>query len=206
MYFNEIRTLAELKSRYRKLAFELHPDRGGDAKEFSAMQMEYERRFAELKNAKGNQAGQTRYTYNGQGNQTGYSCNDQANRTNGANKERAEAGRRRKQESKHGYADDGFEEIIEILMHLSGIKVELCGQWLWISGNTKEHREALKAAGCKRSEKKKWWYWRPAESASRHNRNTRSMSYIRKKYGSVKIAEENETGGGRNRSPIGENG
>ena len=42
-----------------------------------------------------------------------------------------------------------FRDIIEALLKLDGLTVELCGCWLWISGNTKEHKEALKAAGCR---------------------------------------------------------
>lgn len=208
MFFNNVKNLVELKSQYRKLAFTLHPDRGGNAKEFSAMQIEYERLFAELKNAKDSQAEQTRYTYNGQGNQTNdashdqtyqktsYSYNEQANRTSDANKERAQSDRRRKQSNRNNYGhrdvDDGLKDVLEILIHLSGLKIELCGKWLWISGNTKEHKEALKAAGCKLATKKKMWYWRPADSASTQKREARSMAFIRKKYGSVKINPEEE--------------
>ena len=42
MYFNDVNNLNELKSRFRQWAFKLHPDKGGNAKEFSAMQQEYE--------------------------------------------------------------------------------------------------------------------------------------------------------------------
>ena len=49
MYFNNVRDLNELKSQYRKMAFELHPDRGGNAKEFSDMQKEYEALYIRLK-------------------------------------------------------------------------------------------------------------------------------------------------------------
>ena len=208
MYFNNVKNLAELKRQYRKLAFTLHPDRGGDAKAFSAMQIEYERLFAELENAKVNQTYQTRYSYNGQGNQnsdashyqryqkTSYSYNEQANQAGNANKEQAQSGQRRKQRNRNNYGhrdvDDGFKEIIEILIHLSGIKIELCGQWLWISGKTKENEDALMAAGCKRAVKKRKWYWRPPGSASRYRGKAYSMSYIRKKYGSVKINAEEE--------------
>lgn len=41
-----------------------------------------------------------------------------------------------------------FIEIINILIKLDGLDIELCGSWLWIGGNTREHKDALKAAGC----------------------------------------------------------
>ena len=92
MYFNNVKNIAELKNQYRKLALTLHPDRGGNAKEFSAMQIEYERLFAELKNAKDNQAKQTRNTFNGQATQAG-----------NTNNERAQSGQRRRQRNRNNY-------------------------------------------------------------------------------------------------------
>ena len=49
------------------------------------------------------------------------------------------------------YANEMPEEyrrIIEILIALDGIELELCGNWIWISGNTKQHKDELKASGC----------------------------------------------------------
>ena len=48
IYFNDVNNLNELKSRFRQLAFKLHPDKGGNAKEFSAMQQEYEVVYRQL--------------------------------------------------------------------------------------------------------------------------------------------------------------
>jgi len=47
-----------------------------------------------------------------------------------------------------------FINIVSVLMSLDGLEVELCGRWLWIGGNTKEHKDALKAAGCRWSQNK----------------------------------------------------
>ena len=77
-----------------------------------------------------------------------------------------------------------FIEIINVLLHLDGLSVELCGRWLWIGGNTREHKEALKAAGCRWSSTKKLWYWHHAEDGHRWHRGKSSMSQIRAKYGS----------------------
>lgn len=49
MYFNDVNNLSELKSRFKQLAFKLHPDRGGNAEEFMAMQQEYEAIYRKLK-------------------------------------------------------------------------------------------------------------------------------------------------------------
>ena len=43
---------------------------------------------------------------------------------------------------------DDFIRIIDQLLKLDGLEIELCGRWLWIGGETRKHKEALKAAGC----------------------------------------------------------
>lgn len=86
-----------------------------------------------------------------------------------------------------------FRDIIDALLKLDGLIVELCGSWLWISGNTKEHKEALKAAGCRWSNNKKMWYWRHPENAGHWHRSKTSMSDIRSKYGSQVFEGKAET-------------
>lgn len=81
-------------------------------------------------------------------------------------------------------APEEFIAIIEKLLRLDGLEVELCGSWLWIGGNTREHKEALKAAGCRWSSSKKLWYWRHAEDGHRWHKGNKTMSQIRNKYGS----------------------
>ena len=152
MYFTA-NNVNELKSQYRKLAFELHPDMGGRADEFSKMKLEYERLFLELK--------------------------EKAHR--------ADPEHNAEWTVSADALDDGYMDIIELLVHLKGIDIELCGGWLWLSGETKAVKEQLKAAGCFWAAKKKLWYWRPSDYSCRHNRRTHSMAYIRDKYGSQKV-------------------
>ena len=77
-----------------------------------------------------------------------------------------------------------FREIIEALLRMDGVEVELCGSWLWIGGNTRAHKDDLKAAGCRWSSSKKLWYWRHAEDAQRWHRGRSTIGEIRTKYGS----------------------
>ena len=77
-----------------------------------------------------------------------------------------------------------FREIIEKLLRMHGLEVELCGSWLWIGGNTREHKEELKAAGCRWSNNKKLWYWHHAEEGRRWHKGSATMNQIRNKYGS----------------------
>ena len=88
-----------------------------------------------------------------------------------------------------------FREIIVELLKLDGLDIELCGSWLWIGGNTREHKERLKALGCRWSNNKKLWYWHhPEEGVKWHKRKT-TMSEIRMKYGSQVIDASGETTG-----------
>lgn len=83
-----------------------------------------------------------------------------------------------------------FIKIIDILLRLEGLKLELCGSWLWISGETRTHKDTLKAAGCKWASKKKMWYWTVDGTArSRYGGNV-SMDRIRSRYGSRVIRRE----------------
>ena len=84
-------------------------------------------------------------------------------------------------------APEEFIEIIEKLLHMAGLDVELCGSWLWIGGNTKANKDALKAAGCRWSNNKKLWYWHHAEEGSHWHRGNKTMGQIRSKYGSQRF-------------------
>lgn len=77
-----------------------------------------------------------------------------------------------------------FRTIITALLKLDGVICELCGNWLWLSGNTKAHKEELKALGCRWSQNKQSWYWRHPESGRKHYKGHKSMNDIRMKYGS----------------------
>ena len=78
-----------------------------------------------------------------------------------------------------------FISIIAHLLRMDGLTVELCGRWLWIGGNTIEHKDELKACGCRWSSSKKLWSWHFAEEGSHWHRGKKSMEYIRSTYGST---------------------
>ena len=59
----------------------------------------------------------------------------------------------------------------------------------------RQHKDALKAAGCRWSNNKKLWYWHhPEEGVKWRKRNT-TMSEIRMKYGSQVFDASGETTG-----------
>lgn len=83
--------------------------------------------------------------------------------------------------------DDGYMAIINTIIAMDGVELELCGLWLWLSGNTRPHKEEIKKLGFKWASKKKKWYWRPEWYQRRGNRKEWDMTDIRNKYGSVII-------------------
>lgn len=86
--------------------------------------------------------------------------------------------------------DDGYKEVIEKLLHME-LDVELCGEWLWIGGETRKYKDSLKAMGCRWASKKKLWYWRPAWMKTSYHNKELSMEDIRSKYGSVDLKRKN---------------
>lgn len=83
----------------------------------------------------------------------------------------------------HGYGDE-LATALNAVINLSGLVVEVCGSWVWISGNSKEHKETLKEAGFKWAPKKKMWHFRPASDMTRRRTTEFSMDQIREKHGS----------------------
>lgn len=82
-----------------------------------------------------------------------------------------------------------FRAVIEKLLSIKDIIIELCGSWVWVSGETREHKDELKAAGCFWAKKKGMWYWRCAKDAH-HGKSHASMADIRRKYGSERITSD----------------
>ena len=153
-YFENCKTIDELRAEYRRLAKIHHPDLGGDTATMQEINAQYEKLHNEFKDRD--------------------SHSDNENVRNRA--------------ASQGSAAE-YIHIVDVLIHLDGIKVELCGCWLWISGDTFPVREQLKAAGCKWCSKKHVWAWCPAEFETTHKRNKNSMDDIRRKYGSEVLAD-----------------
>ena len=84
----------------------------------------------------------------------------------------------------YNYGDE-LENVLKALYGLSGLVYEVIGNWIWISGNTIEHKEALKEIGCKWAAKKKQWFYRPDEHKSYWNREEHTIEEIRAKYGTT---------------------
>lgn len=83
---------------------------------------------------------------------------------------------------------NAFRDIINNLIHLN-LEIEICGRWIWVSGDTWPHRETLKANGLRWAKRKKMWFWKPADSGSKKRTST-PMDKIREKYGSQKVTKK----------------
>ena len=78
-----------------------------------------------------------------------------------------------------------FIHIINVLTKLKGIEVEICGSWIWVSGNTKEHREILKQINFKWANKKQAWYYHN-EPYRKKSKRELTLDEIRDIFGSQK--------------------
>jgi len=82
---------------------------------------------------------------------------------------------------------DALNAAINTVVGLNGISLEICGAWIWVSGNTYPHKAAFKAAGFMWASKKKQWYFRPPEWQSSNRYGEWDMEAIREKFGSEKV-------------------
>lgn len=76
-----------------------------------------------------------------------------------------------------------FIDIIDQLIHMEGLLIEVCGSFLWLGGNTYEHKAEIKAMGFRWASKKKRWFLAPKDWKKKGRREL-SMDEIRENYGS----------------------
>lgn len=148
MYFDNVNDLESAKKEFRRWCMALHPDRGGKAADFVAMQKEYIITLERLEKGGKSTAKDTAY---------------------------------------ETAAVERYKAVIKALAGLAGLEIHLAGTWLWIGGNTREHRAALKKAGCRWAPKKALWYYRDGRCRCSRGRGSTPMDKIRNKYGWKKV-------------------
>lgn len=84
-----------------------------------------------------------------------------------------------------------FMDLINKLLKLDGIEVELCGSWIWCTGNTKVHKDTLKGYGFKFSKNKCAWYYH-REPYRKFSKKSMSLDEIRSLYGSRKFTDDED--------------
>lgn len=89
-------------------------------------------------------------------------------------------------ENKEDYTK--FKSIIDKLVLMKGVEIEICGTWIWVSGNTYPYREIIRNnLGFIWSKSKKSWYYADYLNESTKKKGQYTMNKIREKYGSEKI-------------------
>lgn len=88
-------------------------------------------------------------------------------------------------------APQEFINIINVLIHLNGIHVEICGSWIWVSGNTKHYIDILKELHFKWANKKKAWYYH-TEPFRKKSRRELTLDEIRDMFGSQRYDQKQE--------------
>ena len=75
-----------------------------------------------------------------------------------------------------------FKDIIDKLIRMEGLEIEIIGCFIWLSGNTKAHKDNIKALGFKWHSTKKMWYKAP-EDYRKKSKKKYSIEEIRDMYG-----------------------
>jgi len=81
-----------------------------------------------------------------------------------------------------------MEKVLEILGAGLGVKVELIGTWVWVSGNTRPVKDQLKALGLRWHGKRVMWYWHTPSYKRRYSGV--STDTLRRAYGSRTFEED----------------
>lgn len=159
-YFRNVETLEELRKQYKELLKIHHPDNGGSVTDMQEINAEYDRLFKILKNKHESKQTST------DGAKTDFNSNH------------------------WNYEEDKeLREMLQKIIHFTDITIEICGSWIWISGNTYQYKTELKEIGFKWASQKKQWYWH-SESFRKKGKKTLSMDDIRSYYGSTEVRPE----------------
>ncbi|MGI2906161.1 hypothetical protein [Tolypothrix sp. VBCCA 56010] len=146
-YFASTNTVEDIKTLYRNLAMQHHPDRGGNEE----VMKEINRQYHEALKA----------------------CEGKTSQT-------AE-GDERTYHYKADVENELMDKLLELLK-LRSLNIALIGYWIWVSGDTKPNREALKAAGLQWHSERKVWYYKP-QGWKKSKKSKGSLTELAQKYG-----------------------
>lgn len=96
------------------------------------------------------------------------------------NVHRNKAGEKYTKETKETPSE--YKDIINELLKMRGVVIEIIGSFIWVSGDTKEHKDKLKSMGFKWHSKKVCWY-KPPAGYKKHNNKKYTMNDIRNMFG-----------------------
>jgi hypothetical protein len=147
-YFTSAHTVEDIKTLYRNLAMQHHPDRGGSEE----VMKEINRQYHEALKA----------------------CDGKTSHTTADGDEKS-----------YSYKADVETELMNKLLELlklRSLNIALIGYWIWVSGDTKPNREALKAAGLQWHSERKVWYYKPL-GWKKSKKSKGSLTELAQKYG-----------------------
>jgi len=64
-----------------------------------------------------------------------------------------------------------YKDIINSIIHFEGIKIEIIGCFIWLSGDTKQYKDQLKALTFRWSSNKMMWYYSPPSYKKRSKKS-----------------------------------
>ena len=161
-YFKDVNTLEELRRQYKELLKKYHPDNPqGSTEATQEINAEYDRLFKVLKDKHESNSHKTADSTNTKRSDYNQNMYDWEN-------------------------DKALREVLQQIINFNGIEITICGQWLWISGNTYSYKKELKEIGFKWASQKKMWFWH-GEAFRKKSRKTLSMEEIQNYYGSTKV-------------------
>lgn len=161
-WFNNPTSLEGLKKQYRQLAKAHHPDLGGNTSDMQSINTEFDKLYSELEKAEANK------------HSTGAAHTSNTTHTGKATTTSETAA--------------AFRAIIEQLITLNNITIEIVGSWVWVTGDTYQHRDTLKALRFNWSRSKKAWYYH-SEPYIKRSRKTFTLDEVRSLYGSTTVAK-----------------
>ena len=86
--------------------------------------------------------------------------------------------------------DKEIREALEKVVTLDGINIEVVGTWIWIDGNTYQHRATLAGLGYKWSKSRKKWHFTPYGESKYYKGKKKDFDVLRAIYGSSEIETE----------------
>ena len=146
-YFSNTESIADLKNKYKKLAFKHHPDRGGNTETMQKINAEYDLKLKELINK---------------------SDDSQYKNTSSSNSFWDS-------KEEHSEVEIKVKEALDMIIHLEGLEIEIIGVWIWVEGNTKPHKEVLKKAGFKWNMTLVKWFFAGKKSNGKGNMSIDKM-------------------------------
>ena len=168
-YFCNINDLQELRKQYKNLLKKHHPDNGGNVADMQEINAEYDKLFKVLKDRHDSKTADSSRTDQNNADATGSNTKSTYN------------------DNMYDWENDkALREVLEKIIAFSGIEILICGQWIWVSGNTYIYRKELKEIGFKWASQKKMWHWH-SEIFKKKSRKSLSMDDIRSYYGSTRV-------------------